>query len=248
MDTDIFTGGPAQNCAYEDTIPQPSVSGTGEILTPIGTKPDGELFFQDISQIPHFLVCGFSGAGKTSFVQTVTTYSAAHYPPEEIRFLIYDSKFIDYNSFNALPHLLIPETGVGEVVADVGVLRQEITVLFELARSELTPAGPLDPLIRSEPEPVERPGEQRLKPGVGVFDNLIDEIFERGADAEGVPEEGGVAAEDYPAVLLPADEPVGAAADQHPVAAVVVVETLAVERAVIGVVEVARHRRHAERR
>lgn len=117
MDTDIFTGGPAQNCAYEDTIPQPSVSGTGEILTPIGTKPDGELFFQDISQIPHFLVCGFSGAGKTSFVQTVTTYSAAHYPPEEIRFLIYDSKFIDYNSFNALPHLLIPVINDGRKAA-----------------------------------------------------------------------------------------------------------------------------------
>lgn len=108
MDNDFLAAGAAQNCAYEGNIQQSNMSETGEIITPIGTKADGETFFQDISQIPHFLVCGFSGTGKTSFIQTVTTYIATHYSPEEVRFLIYDSKNVDYNDFNALPHLIMP--------------------------------------------------------------------------------------------------------------------------------------------
>lgn len=108
MDNDFHAGRVAQNCAYEGNIQQSNMSETGEIITPIGTTADGETFFQDISQIPHFWVCGFSGAGKTSFVQTVTTYIATHYPPEEVRFIIYDSKSVDYNNFNALPHLIMP--------------------------------------------------------------------------------------------------------------------------------------------
>ena len=108
MDNDFLTGGATQNCAYESNTQQSNMSQAGEIITPIGTKADGESFFQDISQIPHFLVCGFSGAGKTSFVQTVTTYIATHYSPEEVRFIIYDSKNVDYSVFNALPHLIMP--------------------------------------------------------------------------------------------------------------------------------------------
>ena len=108
MDNDFLTGGAAQNRAYESNTQQSNMSQTGEIITPIGTKADGESFLQDISQIPHFLVCGFSGAGKTSFVQTVTTYIATHYPPEEVRFIIYDSKNVDYTVYNAMPHLVLP--------------------------------------------------------------------------------------------------------------------------------------------
>ena len=80
----------------------------GEISIPIGTKDDGEIFSQDISHIPGCLICGFSGTGKTTFIRTAITYLATHYPSEKVKFIFYDSKGVDYNEFNALPHCLIP--------------------------------------------------------------------------------------------------------------------------------------------
>ena len=103
-----FIGDVWQDCTYESGIQRSNASKSGEIIAFIGTKADGELFFQNISPIPHFLVCGFSGAGKTSFVQTITTYLAVHYPPEEVNFIIYDSKKVDYTALNAMPHLAAP--------------------------------------------------------------------------------------------------------------------------------------------
>lgn len=108
MDNDFLTGGVSQNFIYECNTQESNTSQAEEIIAPIGTRANGESFFQEISQIPHFLICGFSGSGKTSFVQTVTTYIVAHYPPEKVRFIIYDFKNVDYNVFNALPHLIMP--------------------------------------------------------------------------------------------------------------------------------------------
>jgi hypothetical protein len=126
MDNDFLAGDAAQSCAYEGNIQQSNMSKTGKIITPIGTKADGELFFLDISPIPHFLVCGFSGTGKTSFVRTVMTYIATHYSPEEARFLIYDSRNVDYNDFNALPHLATPViTGDRKVAGSISWLSLE---------------------------------------------------------------------------------------------------------------------------
>ncbi len=108
MENDSLDSNVAHNYTCADNKQQSNITETGEIVTLIGTKADGELLFQDISQIPHFLVSGFSGAGKTSFVQTITTYLATYYPTDDVRFIIYDSKSVDYNNFNALPHLIMP--------------------------------------------------------------------------------------------------------------------------------------------
>ena len=80
----------------------------GEVIVPIGTTEDGNIFVQDLGLIPHLLVCGSTGSGKTSFIQAITTSAAVKYTPEKVKFVIYDSKNIDYTAFNSMPHLLLP--------------------------------------------------------------------------------------------------------------------------------------------
>lgn len=92
-----FTDGVLQNSDYEKDKQQFNESEVKEIIVPIGIRTDGESFFQNISEIPHLLVCGVSGSGKTSFIQTVITYLAINYRSEEVNFLIYDSKYVDYS-------------------------------------------------------------------------------------------------------------------------------------------------------
>ena len=80
----------------------------GEIVLALGCDANGEVLNQDISAIPHFLVCGFSGAGKTSFIQSLLTQICQTQSPENVKLVIYDSKAIDYSVFNGIPHLLLP--------------------------------------------------------------------------------------------------------------------------------------------
>ena len=77
----------------------------GGFVVPIGTTETGTVVYKDLSKIPHVLVCGCSGSGKTSFVQSVMTYLAVHSDRTEAQFVIFDSRSIDYAIFNSLPHL-----------------------------------------------------------------------------------------------------------------------------------------------
>lgn len=80
----------------------------GEISTAIGTTSTGEAVIQDLALLPHILICGFSGAGKTSFIQSVLTDIAASYSQQTVLYTIYDSSGVNYTIFNGLPHMLNP--------------------------------------------------------------------------------------------------------------------------------------------
>ena len=75
---------------------------------PIGTKADGTMLSADLEQITHMLVCGCSGTGKTSFIQTVVLYLARKHSPQDIKYIIIDSKAVDYSFLQKLPHLMMP--------------------------------------------------------------------------------------------------------------------------------------------
>lgn len=97
-----------ENSAFEQASAACAQNQNGDILLSLGCEENGKTFTQNLSSIPHFLVCGFSGAGKTSFVQSVMTQICSMQTPDDVRFIIYDSKAIDYSVFNGTPHMLLP--------------------------------------------------------------------------------------------------------------------------------------------
>ena len=82
-------------CASEDALP-------------FGIDSDSHVFSKDLLVIPHALICGVSGSGKTAFLQTLLTVVVNKKSEKEIKLLIYDSKLSDYSSFNGIPHMYIP--------------------------------------------------------------------------------------------------------------------------------------------
>ena len=80
----------------------------GEITTVIGTTSSGEAVIQDLALLPHILICGFSGSGKTSFIQSVLTDIATSYSQQAVLYTIFDSSGVNYTVFNDLPHMLNP--------------------------------------------------------------------------------------------------------------------------------------------
>ena len=84
------------------------LSATGKINIPIGKTDTGEVIVRDLDEIPHILVCGFTGSGKTSFVQTTLAVICKDKPKDDVRLVIYDSKGVEYTAFRNAPQLLIP--------------------------------------------------------------------------------------------------------------------------------------------
>ena len=82
----------------------------GSFRVPIATDCDGNEIIKDFAELPHLLVCGHSGTGKTSFVQSIMTLIAIDHSSTELKFAIYDSKSTDYTDFNHLSHMLMPVT------------------------------------------------------------------------------------------------------------------------------------------
>lgn len=81
------------------------LNAKGKLVVPIGSVDTGTLHVEDISRIPHMLICGVSGAGKTAFVQTIIGCLISKYSADDVKFLVYDSKMVEYQALNSLPHM-----------------------------------------------------------------------------------------------------------------------------------------------
>ena len=91
---------------YSILMQRPDETAASETYrVPIGTQSDGTMLSVNLEQITHMLVCGYSGSGKTSFVQTAALYLARNHSPKHIQFIVFDSKMVDYAAFRDLPHL-----------------------------------------------------------------------------------------------------------------------------------------------
>lgn len=84
---------------------QEYLNARGKLVVPIGTGDNGTVHVEDISRIPHILICGVSGAGKTSFVQTIIGCLISKYSADDVKFLVYDSKMVEYPALNSLPYM-----------------------------------------------------------------------------------------------------------------------------------------------
>jgi len=81
------------------------LNAKGKLVVPIGSEDTGTLHVADISRIPHMLICGVSGAGKTAFVQTIIGCLISKYSADDVKFLVYDSKMVEYLALNSLSHM-----------------------------------------------------------------------------------------------------------------------------------------------
>lgn len=93
---------------------------------PIGTKTDGTMVFADLEQLTHLLICGYSGTGKTSFVQAIILWLAHAHSREQVQFVLFDSKGVDYASLQSLPHLYCPVvTTESKALSIISLLAEE---------------------------------------------------------------------------------------------------------------------------
>ncbi len=72
----------------------------------LGKSIDGELMVGDLAKMPHLLVAGSTGSGKSVCVNTLITSLLFRYLPTELRFLMIDPKMVELTPYDGIPHLV----------------------------------------------------------------------------------------------------------------------------------------------
>ena len=75
----------------------------------LGKNVDGACICPDITKMPHLLVAGTTGSGKSICLSSLLISLLYKYGPEELRFILVDPKQVEFISYDKLPHLMINE-------------------------------------------------------------------------------------------------------------------------------------------
>lgn len=92
------------------------------IQVAFGKTLDGDSYVADLAKMPHLLVAGATGTGKSVFLNALITSILFKYSPEEVRMILIDPKRVELSVYRGLPNLLIKET-IKEPKHSVNVLK-----------------------------------------------------------------------------------------------------------------------------
>lgn len=74
----------------------------------VGKDIGGNCVVADLSKMPHLLIAGATGSGKSVCINTLIVSLLYKYSPENVKLLLVDPKVVELNVYNDIPHLLIP--------------------------------------------------------------------------------------------------------------------------------------------
>src|SRR2546422_7517392 len=74
----------------------------------LGKDVYGKAIITDLAQMPHLLVAGTTGAGKSVCINALIASMLFRFTPEELRFVIIDPKMVELQAYSSLPHLALP--------------------------------------------------------------------------------------------------------------------------------------------
>ena len=74
----------------------------------LGKDVSGKPMILDLSKMPHMLIAGATGAGKSVCMNTILTGLLMKYSPEDLRLILVDPKTVEFHTYNDLPHLVVP--------------------------------------------------------------------------------------------------------------------------------------------
>lgn len=158
------------------------VQSTSRLTIALGKDIAGNAVVADLSKMPHMLIAGATGAGKSVCINTLIASILFKSTPEEVKLLMIDPKMVELATYNGIPHLVSPVvTNPKKAAASLRWAVKEMERRYNLfADAGVRDITRYNNLLKSKPS-VE---EKRLPLVVVIIDELADLMMVAPADVE----------------------------------------------------------------
>jgi S-DNA-T family DNA segregation ATPase FtsK/SpoIIIE len=173
-----------------------AVAATHPLDVPIGRDIAGRTVVMNLGEMPHILISGATGAGKSSCINSIVTSLVMRSTPDQVRLVLVDPKRVEMGQYNDLPHLIAPvvvdpKKAAGMLAWAVKEMERRYDLLAESGARDITSYQQMIENGELVPEPSDR--------------EVIAEVFERttglAPDIEELP-----GPEELPYIVIVVDE------------------------------------------
>ena len=149
----------------------------------LGKDVYGHPIVADLSEMPHILIAGSTGSGKSVCINAIITSLLYKFSPDQLRFVMIDPKVVELQQYNALPHLVVPVvTDPKKVILALRWVVNEMEKRYQIfARVGVRNIASFNsrqknkPLPETEPELPLTAKREKVEPGAEGFAVEVDE-------------------------------------------------------------------------
>jgi S-DNA-T family DNA segregation ATPase FtsK/SpoIIIE len=149
----------------------------------LGKDVYGHPIIADLAEMPHLLIAGSTGSGKSVCINSIITSLLYTFSPDQLRFVMIDPKVVELQQYNALPHLVVPVvTDPKKVILALRWVVNEMEKRYQIfakvgvrniASFNSRPKN--KPLPRQDPELPLMAKKEKVEPGAEGFAVEVDE-------------------------------------------------------------------------
>ncbi len=143
------------------------IAAKSKLCLALGKGAGGEAMAADLSRMPHLLIAGATGSGKTVCLNSIICCLLMHNTPSDVQFIMVDPKRVELTPFNSIPHLAAPViVDTNKALGTLRWLNQEMDKRYQKLAT--------DSARNVEGYNKNRSGEEKLPYLMLVIDELAD--------------------------------------------------------------------------
>ena len=148
----------------------------------LGKDVYGHPMICDLAEMPHLLIAGSTGSGKSVCINAIITSLLYKFNPDQLRFVMIDPKVVELQQYNKLPHLVVPVVNdPKKVILALRWVTQEMEKRYQIfARVGVRNILSFNTRPKNKPPPVQEPElpqakKEKGEPGADGFAVEVDE-------------------------------------------------------------------------
>lgn len=149
----------------------------------LGKDVYGHPIIADLAEMPHLLIAGSTGSGKSVCINAIIASLLYRFTPDQLRFVMIDPKVVELQLYNALPHLVVPVvTDPKKVILALRWVVSEMEKRYQIfARVGVRNIAAFNSRPRNKPLPEREPElplkarKEKIEPGADGFAVEVDE-------------------------------------------------------------------------
>lgn len=178
----------AASVAFKDVIEHQAPKDKQKpLVVPLGKDVAGQIISADLTKMPHLLVAGSTGSGKSVAINTILTSILMKARPDEVKLVLIDPKMVELSVYSGIPHLMIPVVTDSRLAAKaLKKVVDEMERRYKLfAAASVRNMGEFNAKVAENNQDTSKPAMEPLPYILVVVDELSDLMMVGGREVEG---------------------------------------------------------------